>query len=150
MTASVQTYHCICANLVLATTFPFTQYRKLDKSTILPIPRLSQSQEAALAGHETQDSTDDDQDLASDSITQLVGISVIDSQAPLLIRSDEGIEKRYLLRCSRCKLTLGYQLDWDQYSTKGQFSDSVKNGRRDDVLYLLEGAVASTEAMQDL
>lgn len=147
MTTSVQTYHCICTNLVLATTFPLNNHRQLDRSIILPNPSLSPRQEAALIGDETNSSVEDNHVPELHTITQLVGTSARDSQT-LIIRSDEGIEKRYLIQCSRCKVTLGYQLDWDQFTTQGEASVSTRNGRRDDVVYLLEGAVITTEAMK--
>jgi len=147
MTTSVQTYHCICTNLVLATTFPFNHHRQLDRAIVLPNPSLSPRQEAALAGDETNSSVEDNHIPEPDSITQLVGSSVRDSQ-PLLIRSDEGIEKRYLLQCSRCRSILGYQLDWNQFEAQSEGSVTAKNGRRDDVVYLLEAAVLTTQAMR--
>jgi len=73
------------------------------------------------------------------------------SQAPLLVRSDEGIEKRYPLRCSRCRLMLGYRLDWDQFGTASAEAGkggAGQIGRREDVAYLLDGAVMTTEDMR--
>jgi len=148
MTTSIQTYHCICTNLVLATTCPFNHHRQLDRSIILPNPSLSPRQEAALTGDETNASVEDEQILETDSITQLVGTSVSCSLAPILIRSDEGIEKRYFFYCNRCRLTLGYQLDMDQFKAESGYNVLAKSGRRDDVIYLLEGAVMTTEAMR--
>jgi len=148
MSPQVQTYHCICTNLILASTLPLTHHRQLDRALILPIPHISPRQAAALAGSSEDDSANDVQMPGSSTITQLIGTSAVDSQACMLIRSDEGIEKRYLLRCNRCRLILGYQLDWEQYAPSKESNAEVQRGRRDDVVYLLEGAVVTTEKMQ--
>jgi len=162
-----QTYHCICTALVLATTFPLSHRRALDCSIILPCPTPS-PQVAALAGQtqaniseanaEQHAEDDETTDTPSPSMTLLLSTVPSSSLAPLLIRSDEGIEKRYPLQCSRCRLMLGYQLDWDQFGAGikteegaeggGRGGGSGQTGRREDVVYLLEGAVMSTEDMR--
>lgn len=60
---------------------------------------------------------------------------------PEIIRSDEGFEKRYLQRCGRCNLVVGYQLDWQQ------FEGDAKTGRREDVVFLLPGGFVKTSDM---
>lgn len=147
---SVQTYHCICSNLVIASSFPLDKRRKLDGSIILPRPRVSQRL-AAAAGLEAPEELggDDYEELSSlqQDVTMLISTMPTAGQAPLLIRSDEGIEKRYPLRCGRCKITLGYQLDWHQYeedSTRGS-----QTGKREDVVYLLEDSVLSSDRMKN-
>lgn len=149
MTTRVQTYHCMCTNLILATTYPLSRHRKLDRSLILPIPSISPRQAAALAGSGVNDTIKDDvQSSSAYSLTQLLGTTATDTQPPILIRSDDGIEKRYLLHCTRCKLTLGYQLDWEQCGYQSEGSGASRSGRREDVMYLLEGAVVTTEEMK--
>lgn len=54
--------------------------------------------------------------------------------------SDTGFEKRYLQRCGRCNLAVGYQLDWAQYG-------GDRTGRRDDVVYLIPGGFMTTSEM---
>ena len=144
-----QTYHCICSTLVLATTFPLSHRRKLDQSIILPCPPSS-PQVAALASQVQlgeDDGDDDAEQSVSPDMTLFFSTIPATSQAPLLIRSDEGIEKRYPLRCSRCKLMLGYQLDWDQFGAV-EAAKEGHTGRREDVAYLLDGAVMTTEDMR--
>ena len=80
-------------------------------------------------------------------MTLFVSTAPATSQAPLLIRSDEGIEKRYPLRCSRCKLMLGYQLDWGQFGAM-ETGKAGQTRKREDVVYLLDGAVMTTEDMR--
>ncbi|KAF2201064.1 hypothetical protein GQ43DRAFT_416589 [Delitschia confertaspora ATCC 74209] len=121
----VHTYHCLCAHLVIATTTPLASLpcRKtsaLDKSHILPLSTSplspSSAQHYGMLLHTTID------------------------PKPQIIKSDQGFEKRYLQRCGRCNLVVGYQLDWQQFAGE-------KLGRRDDVLYLLPGGVMTTEEM---
>jgi len=60
---------------------------------------------------------------------------------PVVIRSKDGFEKRYLQRCGRCRLVVGYQLDKSQYEGE----DEV--GRKEDVVYLLPGGLLDTDEM---
>jgi hypothetical protein len=57
-----------------------------------------------------------------------------------VISSNEGFEKRYLQRCGRCSLVVGYQLDWAQFSVE-------KSGRREDYVFLLPGGFMTTSEM---
>jgi len=150
-----QTYLCICTALVLATTYPLSHRRALDSSIILPCPPPSRAV-AALAGQAqaniSHDNTEDEaNETISPDMTLFTSTLPATSQAPLLIRSDEGVEKRYPLRCSRCRLMLGYQLDWDQFgaaAAEAGKGGAGQTGRREDVVYLLDGAVMSTEDMR--
>jgi hypothetical protein len=56
-----------------------------------------------------------------------------------MITRTDGFEKRYLQKCGRCRVVVGYQLDWGQYGEK--------EGRREDAVYLLPGGLLSTEEM---
>jgi hypothetical protein len=57
-----------------------------------------------------------------------------------IITSDDGFEKRYLQRCGRCNLVVGYQLDWQQFSAD-------RTGRREDCVFLLPGGFVKTSDM---
>ena len=57
-----------------------------------------------------------------------------------IITSDEGFEKRYVQRCGRCNLAVGYQLDWQQFAAD-------RTGRRDDCVFLLPGGFIKTADM---
>ena len=61
-----------------------------------------------------------------------------------MARSD-GFEKRWLQRCGRCKSTIGYQIDHEQYGQSGPRNI----GRREDVLYVLTGGLQTTSEMKD-
>lgn len=135
----VHTHHCICSNLLLATTFDFDKRRTLDRAMILPCPR-----DASTSGT-TDDALDGELDggQAGHTATTVLMSTPSSTMQPILVRSDEGIEKRYPFRCDRCKLVFGYHLDWAQYS-----QGSKKTGRRQDVLYLLDGATIETGDME--
>jgi hypothetical protein len=121
----VKTYHCICSNFLLATTHDVNQLPAraepvLDGALILPLP--------------PQDQTHDYQN-GSTTIHNLVP-----ERKPLVIRREDGFEKRVLLRCSRCRLVIGYQLD------ETHFECSDVNA--DEVIYLLPGSVVETNDMK--
>ncbi|KAF2864522.1 hypothetical protein K470DRAFT_267359 [Piedraia hortae CBS 480.64] len=65
--------------------------------------------------------------------------SVKVAETPLMLRLDDGFEKRYLATCSRCRATFGYYLDKEQQPTGG-------TGRNGEILYVLPGVVP-TEAL---
>lgn len=66
-----------------------------------------------------------------------------------MVTSDEGFEKRYLQRCGRCNLVVGYQLDWQQFGMEEPMAAEAgeKSGRREDVVYLLPGGFVTTSEM---
>jgi hypothetical protein len=119
----INTYHCICAHLLLASTQPLITLptrSTLDKSSILRLPPASHAQPLT-------------------DYAILLGTTL--DHDPIIIRGDQGFEKRYIQRCGRCNLAVGYQLDKSQYDgVDGQ-------GRREDVVYLLPGGMITTEEM---
>lgn len=57
----------------------------------------------------------------------------------MVVSLEDGFEKRYLLRCKRCEGPWGYLLDW------GIWEDGAKKeARREDVVFVLKGAVVET------
>ena len=60
-----------------------------------------------------------------------------------MLCTDAGFEKRYLQRCGRCNLTVGYQLDWAQFGDE----NAGKTGRREDVVFLMPGGLVTTREM---
>lgn len=57
-----------------------------------------------------------------------------------MVTSDSGFEKRYLQRCGRCNLVVGYQLDWQQFGAE-------RAGRKEDLVYLLPDGFMTTSEM---
>jgi hypothetical protein len=126
---TITTYHCICAQLLLASTQSITSLptrSSPDRSSILRLPAASHAPE----------------DLSE--YATLFG-TVLDRDA-VVIRGEEGFEKRYLQRCGRCKVVVGYMLDWGQF---GDADGGGKVGRREDVVYLLPGGMVTTEEMAE-
>ncbi|KAH3915692.1 hypothetical protein HBI56_146510 [Parastagonospora nodorum] len=122
---TVYTYHCLCSHLLLATTTPLpslpSRSHTFDKAHIMPLPPAPTKSSAP-----------------SDHYGLLLSTR-IDKSAEI-IRSDTGFEKRYLQRCGRCSLVVGYQLDWQQFSVE-------KSGRREDYVFLLPGGFMTTREM---
>ena len=119
----IHTYHCLCKNLVLATTstlssLPCRKSPALDAAHILPLPNPNSS---------------------SNNHYAILHSTTLDPK-PLVIKTDQGFEKRYVQRCGRCGLAVGYQLDWQQFGGE-------RLGRREDVVYVLPGGFVTTEDM---
>ena len=122
------TYHCICTNLVLAYPTKLSKLSRragdaLDRAYIVPV------------------SSDDDHELLDPSTGNLLGLDA-DSK-PVMIRREDGFEKRYPLRCTRCQLTVGYHLD------SAQIPDQVQSrfGPWTSTAYLLPGGLLNTKDM---
>jgi len=118
-TDPIQTHHCrFCSHLLLSTTQDITKLLRradpaLDKAIILPLTP---------SNNETK------------HVTLL--LSTIADRRATLLRREDGIEKRILLRCGRCRVVVGYHLDkvhWD--NEEGEMS----------AVYVLPGALVKTE-----
>jgi hypothetical protein len=122
---TVYTYHCLCSHLLLATTTPLpalpTRQNSQDKAHIMPLPPANKS------------------DSASNSHYGLL-LSTRQERTAEMMTSDSGFEKRYLQRCGRCNLAVGYQLDWASFSGE-------RSGRRDDIVFLIPGGFMTTSEM---
>lgn len=79
---------------------------------------------------------------------------------PTLIRRSDGFEKRFFLRCGRCRIPVGYFLDEVHFPVSGGLkgaaaesgldSAGVQGGEGEDrAVYLLPGALMETEIMSD-
>ena len=118
---NIHTYHCICSELALAIFAPLQDLPK-RKSDGAAICKVSKSP------------------LLVPGAVVLSG-STTDEDKPVVLKLEDGFEKRYGVRCRRCELQIGYYLD------KNQFEDA-ETGARLDVLYLLPGSLMSTENME--
>lgn len=143
------TYHCLCSQLILSSNLPISRYPKragegLDKAHILPLtPPLGDADDHNDANSQTSEHPGSS--LAGlkirDGVALLLNASL--DHKPIIVRREDGFEKRYMQRCSRCRLIIGYQLD------KSQYDGYKSTGRREDVLYVLPGALMSTEEMTE-
>ncbi|KAH0262413.1 hypothetical protein KCU91_g13428, partial [Aureobasidium melanogenum] len=121
---TVHTYHCICTQLVLASTSTLESLktRTSDSSQILPLPDLSSTSSTSHCASLANTTTD---------------------VKSTVIRCEDGFEKRYFHKCGRCELNVAYSLD------KSQFEDTKTSlGPREDVVFLIPGGLMSTEDMK--
>lgn len=153
----IRTQHCrFCNHLLLSTTrdlstLPRRQSPGADSALILPLEKLRSS----------ADEADDEQNGANSAtrnssvkhVTLLLSTTIPDRRATL-IRREDGIEKRVLLRCGRCRVVVGYYLDrvhWTE-ERKGQ-NGREENGEAEEeeerppAMYVLPGALVETEKM---
>lgn len=114
-------YHCICSTFIIATNYDLAS---------LPVRRDPALDKAIILP--TRDSSDSDN---QNTILQ----SLVADRQTTVIRRDDGFEKRILLKCQRCNLVIGYRLE------QAQFKDQAV--RSEDVVYILPGALVSTEDM---
>ena len=124
MEAAVQTYHCACTALILATPYnldelPSRKAPGKDNAIILPMPEGSHSSAAVNEGEPY---------LESD-----VHHLVADSKS-IMLRREDGFETRTLMRCKRCDLVVAYRVDSEQATTN--------------VLFILPNALTKTEDMR--
>ncbi|KAH7064073.1 hypothetical protein BKA63DRAFT_178401 [Paraphoma chrysanthemicola] len=131
---TVYTYHCLCSHLLLATTTPLPslpqRHHSIDKAHIMPLPPPP--------APSTRKNSRGEQPPRSDHYGLLLSTRI--EKTPEIITSDEGFEKRYLQRCGRCSLVVGYQLDWQQFAVD-------RTGRREDYVFLLPGGFMTTSEM---
>jgi hypothetical protein len=149
LTLPIQTQHCaFCNHLLLATTrtlstLPRRAGEGKDNATILPLENTDLDLEAELedeSSHKTRHVTQ--------HTTLLLATTIPDRRATL-IRREDGIEKRLLLRCGRCRVVVGYYLDrvhWEN-GAEGVNAKVDGEGERPPAVYILPGAVVETEKM---
>jgi len=127
--AQSHTYHCICSTLILTTTH--------DLQTL---PRRQEPvQDAALILAPPVDITrSDTMEIHTAHSIGSVLLNVAPERRPLIIRREDGFEKRTLFRCIRCKVVVGYHLD------EAHWDDSEGALRP---VYLLPGGLLSTAEM---
>jgi hypothetical protein len=142
-TSPIYTYHCLCTHLIVATTTPLSSLARrsansLDRAAILPLPPPPANLDDSDSDEDAEPNTTKPATPKSNQHYALLLSTVLSKKARIVTRSD-GFEKRYLQLCGRCRVPVGYQLDWAQYGEK--------EGRREDVVYLLPGGLVSTEDM---
>ncbi|KAJ5179543.1 hypothetical protein N7492_002753 [Penicillium capsulatum] len=131
----IRTQHCrFCSHLLLATTRDLAQLPRRDngsqdKALILPLESTQGSATATDTRH----------------ATLLLSTTIPDRRATL-IRREDGIEKRILLRCGRCRVVVGYYLDRVHWAGREK-EDREEDEERPPAVYVLPGAVVETEKM---
>ncbi|KAJ5792081.1 uncharacterized protein N7503_008059 [Penicillium pulvis] len=140
----IRTQHCaFCNHLLLATTrdistLPRRGGEAKDKAIIVPLEDRTNEEDLEMS---------EAQGARTKHATLLLSTTIPDRRATL-IRREDGIEKRILLRCGRCKVVMGYYLDGVHYGEKTQIVDgdeNVEEKRR--AVYILPGAIVETDKM---
>lgn len=105
-------YHCICSQIVIATAVDLTKIKE----------RQLDSSRVIIG------------DVLLHNALQV-------ASEPIMLRLEDGFEKRYPQKCPRCAMTVAYRLD------RSHWEGALQSGSRDDVLFLLPDAVATTSDM---
>ena len=88
-------------------------------------------------GNEQDDLTASTTANTKNVVTQLQ--NVVPDEKPILIRREDGFEKRTCLRCDRCGSTIGYQLDASHFPAQSSLADQI--------VFILPGGLLSTTEM---
>jgi len=157
----IRTQHCrFCNHLLLATTRTLTSLPRRtgetkDNAIILPLEAKSQITAPS--------STSTDKPESKTTHTTLLLSTTLPDRRATLIRREDGIEKRILLRCGRCRVVMGYYLDEVHWANKGMSSTNANTdanaedaeneneteAERPPAVYILPGAVVETDEMGD-
>lgn len=146
-----------CSHLVVASTHTLSSVPRrrdpgLDHAYIFPLPTPSKSSpssgDAGVSDSESSGSSEDESDdkhadpaaatesstststsrrLKRDKDSYTLLLTLVRDRAPKVITREDGFEKRYIWRCGRCKLVIGYQLDETHYEL-GPKSDTHGTG----------------------
>ncbi|RFU26378.1 hypothetical protein B7463_g9970, partial [Scytalidium lignicola] len=167
----INTYHCLCSSLLLTSTHTLSSLPRrsgLDKAIILPLstkppilnavprspsPSPSNPEENEVPS-DKKPTFDIPQDLPPAGFSMLIHMRA--DKKPIVIRREDGFEKRLLWRCGRCRLVVGYQIpaeggepmDVDSSGKGRSGEDEEEEEERDlKVVYLLPGGLMSTDAI---
>jgi hypothetical protein len=111
---TVHTYHCICHTLILAA------HHALES-----LPTRASAKDGAIIVAPT---------------SQAKIVHAIEDGKAMIIRREDGFEKRTLVKCERCRLVVAYRLDADHFEDNSQ-----EEGK--ETLYVLPGALVDTAGM---
>jgi hypothetical protein len=161
-TAQINTYHCCyCTHLLLASThyldaLPTRRPPALDRGLILPLPppHFDNSPDSSSSDSEAERPPAEEQlskrrnrhekSGGGSGVGYSILLSTTVDRKPVMIRREDGFEKRLLLRCGRCRVVVGYKLDEAHFGGGEGVSEVGKEGR---VVYLLSGGLMGTEDM---
>jgi hypothetical protein len=137
---AINTYHCLCTSLLLASTHTLsslprrsTSTGSLDTAIILPLPSSPPTF-----------SDSEQQDLPAEGYTITLGM--VKASKTTVIRREDGFEKRFLWRCARCNVVVGYEMaGQDRMEVDG---GKGKEGYEGKVMYVLPGGITSTDVIE--
>lgn len=178
----ISTYHCICSEVLFASTRPLTEFatRQSDHAAICTIINNSRSSSnnsnsnhsSNSAGKEEEEERKGEEETktknnSNNSSILLSNAIAIERKEKgkekekeedfpcLILKLDDGFEKRYPVQCPRCGVCFAYQLDGSQWVENGNEKEEEKGkekdddvrrmGRRCDVLYVLREGLVRTE-----
>lgn len=173
----ISTYHCICSEVLFASTRPLTEFatRQSDHAAICTIINSSGSSNNSNSNHssnsagkeeekeqkegeetKTKNTNNSNSILLSNAIAierKEKGKEKEEDFPCLILKLDDGFEKRYPVQCPRCGVCFAYQLDGSQWVENGNEKEKEKEkdddvrrtGRRCDVLYVLREGLVRTE-----
>ncbi|KAL4749123.1 hypothetical protein BDW72DRAFT_195163 [Aspergillus terricola var. indicus] len=165
-TLPIITHHCrFCATLLIATTrdvsaLPTRSKNAADGARILPLRSYELPPDIRTAEASAPSSENTEQERTQKNYTILLATNSRDRK-PTLIRRSDGFEKRFFLRCGRCRIPVGYFLDEVHFPVSGGLKGAaagpgldntgVQEGEEgeDRAVYLLPGALMETEIMSD-
>jgi hypothetical protein len=150
----INTYHCICSTLLLATTHVLSSLPRrpepaLDKAHILPLPPASR-----LTGETGEEEDPQPQIRDGSGVGYSLLLSTTQDRKPTIVRREDGFEKRVLLRCGRCRLVVGYKLDAAQFRPMDSGTSGARAGEGGEdtaeveVVYLLPGGLVNSEDLK--
>ena len=147
MTIPLYAYHCVCSTFLLCTPYALTSLPRrappaLDDAFILPLPQSSDS-----------NPQDTDAGTATSQDPQILPSTLSDSLIPshnlIIIRREDGFERRRVYRCGRCELAVGYEIEpAEDKGSEAAGHEEGKDGRtrwRGRRLYLMDGLRESKE-----
>lgn len=177
----ISTYHCICSEVLFASTRPLTEFatRQSDSAAICTIINNSSSSSNSNSNHisnsagkeEEEEERKEGEETKTKSnsnnnnsilLSNAIGIERKEKGKEkekeedfpcLILKLDDGFEKRYPVQCPRCGVCFAYQLDGSQWVENGNEKEKEKEkdddvrrtGRRCDVLYVLREGLVRTE-----
>ena len=128
---TLHTYHCMCNTLLLASVFPLTD---------LPLrkcPARDRAYALPLSMPERRHPKTTSQDAFEQKIAWFSNAAT-DTKV-IVVRREDGFEKRTLIRCGRCNLIVGYRLDPSRFTDQTVMAENIA--------YILPGALVSTTDM---
>ncbi|KAL4975261.1 hypothetical protein BDW66DRAFT_137699 [Aspergillus desertorum] len=165
-TLPITTYHCrFCATLLVATTrnvsaLPTRSKSAADGARILPLRSYDLPPDTRTSESSKSTSGNREQEQIQKHYTILLATNSRDRK-PTLIRRSDGFEKRFFLRCGRCRIPVGYFLDEVHFPVSGGLKGTAAESRLDSAegereeeredraVYLLPGALMETEIMSE-
>ena len=165
----IHTYHCICSTLILATPYKISELPRResgqDQAIILPLgrPPVSSSSLTTLASLQAAEDGEEEEvdkegttkgDGAKDrdekrgrKLGYSILLNTIQDRKPIVIRREDGFEKRWVRRCGRCRVGIGYVLSTGDGVEKSEEGGEMNGGEEGEVVYLVDGLRGSGELL---